>query len=430
MIVERLGGPRWCIGQRAGVGYVVPCLPTRSSSHTVAALHLVAIRSPLKFGTGGSMPRAGGQPTRTQHGCNPAGPTVAATTKEKAMPIVEATRLREVVYELLDAHYDTARLVAETADDDRWSAHLEYLRALQRRTRGILARTGYQGAAESRERAIASRGAGHRGPHRRRHRRGRRRRTLGRHRSDAHHKQRRGRRRRRWQRRTRYFRGIGCGQARRRLMSRQLRLRCVGLRLAELMQEAGLPDGVVDVITGSRETAGAAVVARPGIDKVAFTGSTEVGNLIVKAAADDQTGRTVSSAANHRTSCSPTPIWGRRSRGRERDLLQPRPVLLRRLAAVHRAQRCTTTCSPGSPTTLSTSRPGEGSTPTPRWDRLSQPNSSSASPATSNLRARKGPHRRWRRPRRRARVLRRADSARWRQTRGQGLRRGDLRARS
>ena len=58
------------------------------------------------------------------------------------MSIVEATRLRQVIYELLDAHDDTARLVAETADDDCWSAHLDYLRALQRRTRAILARTG------------------------------------------------------------------------------------------------------------------------------------------------------------------------------------------------------------------------------------------------------------------------------------------------
>ena len=59
------------------------------------------------------------------------------------------------------------------------------------------------------------------------------------------------------------------------------------LRLAELMQEAGLPDGVVNVITGFGETAGAAIAAHPGIDKVAFTGSTEVGKLIVKAAAED-----------------------------------------------------------------------------------------------------------------------------------------------
>jgi phenylacetaldehyde dehydrogenase len=59
------------------------------------------------------------------------------------------------------------------------------------------------------------------------------------------------------------------------------------LRLAELMQEAGLPDGVLNVVTGFGETAGAAVAAHPGIDKVAFTGSTEVGKLIVKAAAND-----------------------------------------------------------------------------------------------------------------------------------------------
>jgi phenylacetaldehyde dehydrogenase len=59
------------------------------------------------------------------------------------------------------------------------------------------------------------------------------------------------------------------------------------LRLAELMQEAGLPDGVVNVITGFGETAGAAIAAHPGIDKVAFTGSIEVGKLIVKAAAED-----------------------------------------------------------------------------------------------------------------------------------------------
>ena len=59
------------------------------------------------------------------------------------------------------------------------------------------------------------------------------------------------------------------------------------LRLGELMQEAGLPNGVVNIVTGHGETAGAAVASHPGIDKVAFTGSTEVGKLIVRAAADD-----------------------------------------------------------------------------------------------------------------------------------------------
>src|SRR6201997_2690395 len=59
------------------------------------------------------------------------------------------------------------------------------------------------------------------------------------------------------------------------------------LRLAELCLEAGLPNGVLNVVTGFGETAGAAIAAHPGIDKVAFTGSTEVGKLIVKAAAAD-----------------------------------------------------------------------------------------------------------------------------------------------
>ncbi|XAM00456.1 aldehyde dehydrogenase family protein [Phycisphaeraceae bacterium D3-23] len=57
------------------------------------------------------------------------------------------------------------------------------------------------------------------------------------------------------------------------------------LRLGELIQEAGLPDGVVNIVTGMGETAGAAIAAHDGVDKVAFTGSTEVGKLIIKAAA-------------------------------------------------------------------------------------------------------------------------------------------------
>jgi phenylacetaldehyde dehydrogenase len=57
------------------------------------------------------------------------------------------------------------------------------------------------------------------------------------------------------------------------------------LRLAELIAEAGVPDGVVNVVTGFGETAGAALAAHDDVDKVAFTGSTEVGKLIVQAAA-------------------------------------------------------------------------------------------------------------------------------------------------
>src|SRR5438270_1133023 len=57
------------------------------------------------------------------------------------------------------------------------------------------------------------------------------------------------------------------------------------LRLGELMMEAGFPDGVVNIVPGYGETAGAALAAHPDVDKIAFTGSTEVGKLIVHAAA-------------------------------------------------------------------------------------------------------------------------------------------------
>ncbi len=59
------------------------------------------------------------------------------------------------------------------------------------------------------------------------------------------------------------------------------------LRLGEILLEAGIPDGVVNVVTGFGETAGAALVANPIVRKIAFTGSTEVGKIIVRAAAGD-----------------------------------------------------------------------------------------------------------------------------------------------
>lgn len=57
------------------------------------------------------------------------------------------------------------------------------------------------------------------------------------------------------------------------------------IRLGELVQEAGIPDGVLNIVTGFGETAGAAIAAHNDVDKVAFTGSTEVGKIIIKAAA-------------------------------------------------------------------------------------------------------------------------------------------------
>lgn len=57
------------------------------------------------------------------------------------------------------------------------------------------------------------------------------------------------------------------------------------LRWGELMLEAGVPEGVVNIVTGFGPTAGAALAAHPDVDKVAFTGSTEVGKLILEASA-------------------------------------------------------------------------------------------------------------------------------------------------
>src|SRR3984885_7297841 len=57
------------------------------------------------------------------------------------------------------------------------------------------------------------------------------------------------------------------------------------LRVAELITEAGFPDGVVNMLPGYGPTAGAAIARHMDIDKVAFTGSTEVGHLIMEAAA-------------------------------------------------------------------------------------------------------------------------------------------------
>jgi aldehyde dehydrogenase (NAD+) len=57
------------------------------------------------------------------------------------------------------------------------------------------------------------------------------------------------------------------------------------LRVGELALEAGFPPGVVNIVPGFGETAGAAIAEHPDVDKIAFTGSTEVGKLIAQAAA-------------------------------------------------------------------------------------------------------------------------------------------------
>lgn len=61
------------------------------------------------------------------------------------------------------------------------------------------------------------------------------------------------------------------------------------LYLGTLLEEVGLPAGVVNIVTGDGPSAGAPLVAHPGVNKISFTGSTEVGKLIGRAAMDNMT---------------------------------------------------------------------------------------------------------------------------------------------
>lgn len=58
------------------------------------------------------------------------------------------------------------------------------------------------------------------------------------------------------------------------------------LKMAHLIDEAGFPPGVVNIVIGYGPTAGAAIASHPRIEKIAFTGSTIVGKQILKASAD------------------------------------------------------------------------------------------------------------------------------------------------
>src|SRR6202008_800058 len=58
------------------------------------------------------------------------------------------------------------------------------------------------------------------------------------------------------------------------------------LRLAEIASEAGLPDGVLNVVAGPGAVVGSALARHPDVDKIAFTGSTEVGKSLLRAIGD------------------------------------------------------------------------------------------------------------------------------------------------
>ncbi len=64
---------------------------------------------------------------------------------------------------------------------------------------------------------------------------------------------------------------------------------CAITEIAKLCSKAGLPDGVLNIVPGKGEDAGQALVEHPDIDKIAFTGSTSVGKIVMKTAADNIT---------------------------------------------------------------------------------------------------------------------------------------------
>lgn len=62
--------------------------------------------------------------------------------RETRSPVETSARLVELIYELMDAHDDTARLAQGLASDVQWRAHLDYLHQLQRVGRELLAASG------------------------------------------------------------------------------------------------------------------------------------------------------------------------------------------------------------------------------------------------------------------------------------------------
>ena len=108
------------------------------------------------------------------------------------------------------------------------------------------------------------------------------------------------------------------------------------LRIAELGSEAGLPDGVLNVVTGPGDTVGEAIGRHPDIDCVAFTGSTEVGRRFLNYSAETNLKRVLLELGGK----SPQLVFAgrhglrhdRRER-RHRDLLEHGRELQRGLAA-------------------------------------------------------------------------------------------------
>src|SRR5438105_3243926 len=111
------------------------------------------------------------------------------------------------------------------------------------------------------------------------------------------------------------------------------------LLLAELLQEAELPAGVLNVVPGRGETAGARLAAHPDVDKLAFTGSTEVGKLIARAAG--RAAWTPATASNRPASPTSTARCASRARRSSGRWSPPSPSVTRTTWSRRRTARST-----------------------------------------------------------------------------------------
>ncbi len=152
------------------------------------------------------------------------------------------------------------------------------------------------------------------------------------------------------------------------------------LRVAALAQEAGFPDGVINMVPGYGETAGAALVAHPDVDKIAFTGHVDTAKIIQKAAADTLKRTTFELGGK-----SPNVIFAdcRHGRGRRRrlprHLFPRRPVLHRRQPAVRRGEDSQGIRGHAWPRRRSSAASAIRSTPTPSKGRRFRRSSSTRS---------------------------------------------------
>lgn len=155
------------------------------------------------------------------------------------------------------------------------------------------------------------------------------------------------------------------------------------LRLGELLMDAGVPPGVVNIVPGYGETAGAALAEHPDVDKVAFTGSHFTGQSIVRASSGNLKRVSLELAANRPTSSSPTPISKPRFPAPAWRCLLTRARSAPPARGSSSRKRSMTSSPTASPPLARGSRSATGSTPTRRSARWSPNSNTSGSPVTS-----------------------------------------------